>query len=385
MGQLDQTNWVAFAGVGLTAPDGSVIPSDAVPRSWHGDSNINYHDPALMTLEFDGVKWDKSPEREMPWFLLIHSDGTFQGQPCWHWRQDLSTYNWGEVWAGQLVRIKNVDKEVTQLGVPLMRIGNAEDDLYYEIRDSGERVLREGVLAKKEDISPPDRGIGFAWCYADFEPFVLQKGQAYRVVIKTPKTTFKGGRIATDVGGCLRYRGEVYTNLYPEYALTSYDGTDSMFTLSLNGGKTWTMHPCRDMSFGLKLKETLSGSVTSAAKDAEQVSGPGARWKSIAFQGETCRLADFRNGLQRKRFTFKDDTPGGTSVDIFVSSSADNKAWSDFVPVKEGARSGQSYVLPAERQKRYMRWRLALKTNDAKVSPKLTQVEAVAVLRKERN
>ena len=63
---------------------------------------------------------------------------------------------------------------------------------------------------------------------------------------------------------------------------------------------------------------------------------------------------------------------------MFVSSSNDGKAWSGFAPVKEGARSGKPYVLPPAHGQRYMKWRLVLKTRDARVSPKLALVSMEA-------
>ncbi len=189
------------------------------------------------------------------------------------------------------------------------------------------------------------------------------------MVIKAPGTTGKGGgSVATGRGGFFVHgaRAKAFRNnlLWPSYSSLACGGADATFTLSYDGGKTWRKVLNKDLPFKFKLKETSVGAVTSAARDAEQVAGAGARWARIEFDGET---------------------PKGTGADILVSSSDDKATWSDFVPIKEGARSGQCYVLPAEHQKRYMRWRLALETNDAKVSPKLTQVEAVAVLRKERN
>ena len=349
-GKVDKQNYVDFEGV-----SGAVI----VPRTYHGDPNMNYHDQNLMARHSDGKTWSNA-YRRTPYFVVWYSDKSAEGQILVHQRDDLRE----NLAVGQLLRIENADKEVTQLGLMIRKQGKCRDDLHYEIRDLKEKALRKGVF-KKDDIPT-----AFSrWSYVDFEPLILKRAETYRIVIKTPGNTRKGGgSIATDPGGFFvrGARAKAFMNnlLWPSYSSLTYGGADATFTLSYDGGKTWRKVLNKDLPFKFKLKETSVGAVTSAARDAEQVAGAGARWARIEFDGET---------------------PKGTGADILVSSSDDKATWSDFVPIKEGARSGQCYVLPAEHQKRYMRWRLALETNDAKVSPKLTQVEAVAVLRKERN
>jgi hypothetical protein len=345
-GKIDSGNNVRIAGVGIYEPDGTILSNSIVPRNDVGDTNINGSDPAIMALSFDGEKWSEN-SRRVPIFLLVYSDGSSGGQPCAHWRTDL----WGERYIGELVRIVGADKEVTRIAVPLRKSRNPRDDLQYDIRDSGNTILRQGVLARKEEIRK-DR---FVWFSANIgKSLVLKKGCIYRIVIKTPKTTRDSGMISTDAAG---YACEPRERVFPAYSSATYDGINSMCTFSSDGGKTWREHPSRDISFKLKLKETQSGRITSVCKDAEQVAGKGARWMSIHFDG--C-------------------LPKDTTVSVLVSSSKNLVRWSDFVAIKEVAESGESYPLPAANQKRYLRWRLLLQTRDVKISPTIDQVVAKA-------
>lgn len=336
-GKIDKDNLIHFEGVN---PQQS-----AVARSYHGDSNVNFHDPALKTLQFDGKKWSNPAEKQIPLFILVYSDGTAEGNCGAHWRMDLA----GKYCAAQVLRVENADKEVTQLGMPLRGGGNLQDDLHYEIEDPNGEVLRRGILARREELSG-----GFVWYYNDFEPLLLKKEQVYRIVVKTPDNVRGQAAIATDPGGM---QVGALKRDDPLYAAVTYGGADSMAMRSYDGGKTWHKHPSQDLAFKFKLKETDSGSITSRPTDSEPVSGAGAKWDALKLEGKI---------------------PEGTGIDIFVSSSEDNAAWSDFVTVQKGAESGRSYTLPAEHQKRYMKWRAVLKTNDVTISPKVTRVVAAA-------
>ncbi|MFH1259751.1 MAG: LamG-like jellyroll fold domain-containing protein [Elusimicrobiota bacterium] len=100
----------------------------------------------------------------------------------------------------------------------------------------------------------------------------------------------------------------------------------------------------------------LTGRLVSVTEDAEFSGLTGDVWKQITVDALM---------------------PAGTSIDLHVRTSFDNdiaNSQTAWTLIQANAGSGITYNLPLKERKRYLQWKLELKTNDASLTPEIQNI-----------
>ncbi len=333
------------------------------------DKNVNIIDSNMREELYSNENgWQASPNSILTW-LLDFSDGTYYGNPLNHGYASLS--NKADVYFREYFEIdlqnKTVEKVSSMLGVtPEHWTGGASEenwarlgDIEYEIKNASGAVLRNGVLATKNQIRDQYENLTyyagdrrFAWYETNLSsPLTLEKDKGYYLELFSPNTTPEP-RYTCDAPNIRPWINPAYPNAGPSFlSLTTYDGSSSYFERwDANSGAIWKQDGYqRDVSLKFKLVDVYNGKITSISKDAESIGSAGDVWKQIKYEGSV---------------------PSGTSVDIAVNSPS----YGGFVTVENNAVSGTTYDLPSCAQERYASWRLVLHTSDSSITPEIDNV-----------
>ena len=207
-------------GLRHTAPDNNIIPYD------------NSLDPARAVLQNSGAGWEIRDDKN-PVFMIGYTDSTYEGTP--YYLINNSIVN-GTEWASQEHQVEET-LVVKTIGFYVNKATavTPADDLYYEIRDASETVLRSGILVTKEDITQ-----NYTWHDVSLSsPLQLDAGSNYRFVVNSPLSN------TTDH---YKIRRTYANNDAISIGLT-YLGNTSKFSASSNSGSTWIATEYRDLVF----------------------------------------------------------------------------------------------------------------------------------------
>lgn len=154
-----------YAGIVAT------IKSSIVPLNQVTDSNQEF-------IYYNGSTW--STQTKSPVYILVFDDTSIEGQPY------NTYYNLAIYGSRYIAQTHTMDENVTvdQFGVYVKKSSTniPDDDLYYEIRDNLNSILRNGTLVAKDTITS-----SVAWYdVALSSPIQLNNNDKYRFVLNSP-------------------------------------------------------------------------------------------------------------------------------------------------------------------------------------------------------
>lgn len=193
------------------------------------DPDIYADDTMISSLRYDGQKW--VDQKRWPIFILTYSDGTKEGQP----------YTLAAPWTikdkimvGQTI-IPSSDYEIAKISFVVGKKGNVTEPLLYEIRDSENKILREGLFAQSDDVRDFK-----TWIEVTLDsPVLMNAGKLYRVVIYS--------NIPDSLDKIYRLYGHEFNS---EDEL-GYGGTRHRLTISHDFGENWSAWNDADAIFKL--------------------------------------------------------------------------------------------------------------------------------------
>jgi hypothetical protein len=194
------------------------------------DPDIVWNDTRMNTLFYSGQIWQE--QNKWPIFIIKYSDGRSEGQPY-----SLSA-QWvvcGSTHVGQTI-IPASNYTIAKMAFVVGLTGQPNDKLYYQVRDSSNNVLANGLFAKADQLTAQR-----TWIEVTLpSPVKLTAGQLYRFVLLSP---------GTDLGNAYYLFGHEFT--YDQDYGIGYGALQHQLTSSLDGGANWGDNPDADAIFRL--------------------------------------------------------------------------------------------------------------------------------------
>lgn len=147
------------------------------------DPDITWSDTQMNILLYNGGSWHA--QNRWPIFVVEYSDGKSEGQP---YSISAQWVVYGSTFVGQTL-VPASDYKVGKIAFDVsLGGGQPQDKLYYEIRDSEESVLADGVFAQSSQLTASQ-----SWVEAELSsPVTLRAGELYRIVLLSPQTDLAG-------------------------------------------------------------------------------------------------------------------------------------------------------------------------------------------------
>jgi hypothetical protein len=199
------------------------------------DPDIFWTDNRMNTIFYDGQSWQE--QDKWPIFVVGYSDGRSEGQP---YSLSAPWVVFGSTYAGQTI-IPASNYTIEKMAFVVGLRGQPKDNLYYEVIDSSNNVLENGLFTEASQLPAPQSLQPRAWIEATLPtPVALTAGQLYRFILFSPKT---------DLQDCYLLFGHEYT-YNRDYGI-GYGGLQHQLTSSLDGGANWGDNPDADAIFKL--------------------------------------------------------------------------------------------------------------------------------------
>ncbi len=194
------------------------------------DPDIVWNDTRMNTLIYDGQGWQEKDK--WPIFVVQYDDGRSEGQP---YSLSAQWVVWGSTTVGQTI-VPASNYTIAKIAFVVGLTGQPKDNLYYEVRDSNNTVLANGLFAEASQLTAQR-----TWIEVTLPSAVsLQMGQVYRFVLLSN---------GTDLGNAYYLFGHEYT--YDQDYVAGYGGLQHQLTLSLNNGENWADNQDADAIFRL--------------------------------------------------------------------------------------------------------------------------------------
>ena len=249
-GTIDGSNYVRVAY--------SVGGSDSYQPLNKSNSNINFYDSTgtIRTSTNSGSSW-ALVSNSIGIYLFNFDDATYEGIPH-DASADTTESISGANWKSQKISVSG-NQTIRAIGFVVGEVGPPNGDLLYEIRDSGETVLRSGTLISASDFSEDWYDVTLSSALS------LTGGSTYRFVLKSPDTS----------SGFYRVEKATTTDSAP-YNAETYGGTASCYSESSNSGTDWTDETNGDIRIrlsdtGTYSSESLINSRIKAKKEDEKL------------------------------------------------------------------------------------------------------------------
>ena len=218
----------------------------------------NVGDPNARTLFKTTAAGAWQVQNFQPIYELDFPDSTYEGNP---YVSNTETAIFGNNWRGEKFTVTGSDKNPKSISFYLRRNASPPNNLIVELRDNANQSLYSGVIAT------PSTPTTFAYVTHTFtSPITLTSGQTYRIILRTT-----GGNNNNS------YRISVInaTNASNFNSIT-YDGTNSVYSTSGNGGGSWTDNSQSDIgSFYFTIQTpnsyASSGDFTSQVRDVGSI------------------------------------------------------------------------------------------------------------------
>jgi hypothetical protein len=174
-----------------------------------------------------------------PLFVLRYSDVTYESMPYDTATAHTTIYgvNWfSEKWT------QSGAKTITGVNIPLLKTGTPADSLYVVLRNETDSQDVATITISQADITTT-----LQWYEKYFSsPVSLINGKTYRLVLKSPSSIssacFTCRSLSTGQSGSL-----------------TYDGTNSVYSVSANSGSSWTDTTTQDLIYIILNDSTLGG------------------------------------------------------------------------------------------------------------------------------
>ena len=195
------------------------------------DPDIVWNDARMNTLSYAGQGWQE--QNKWPIFVIGYSDGRLEGQP---YSLIAQWVVWGSTYVGQTI-IPASDYKIGKIAfdVSLNSGGSIpQDKLYYQIRDSSNAILAQGVFAESGQLAASQTWIETSLV----APITLKAGQLYRIILLSPQTTLDKAYY-------------LFGHEFSYDPTIGYGGLQHQLTSSLDGAVSWGDNPDADAVFRL--------------------------------------------------------------------------------------------------------------------------------------
>ncbi len=191
------------------------------------DPDIIWNDTRMNIISYDGNTWRE--QNKWPIFIVEYSNGTSEGQP---YSLAAPWVVWGSTYVGQAL-IPASDYNLSKIAFDIsLKSAAPQDKLYYQVRNSSNAILAEGVFAEQAQLT-----VSQTWIEATLPtPVTLKAGQIYRIFVLSPQTDLNNAYF-------------LYGHEFSYNSSIGYGGLQHRLTSSLDGGATWGENPDADAIF----------------------------------------------------------------------------------------------------------------------------------------
>lgn len=230
-GTIGASNYIALRRLGANM--NNFRPNEKTVDSW---LNTIYYTTSATVQNRD------------PLFVLRYSDSTYEAMPY-----DTATAHniYGVYWFSEKWT-QSGNQVIKGINIPLIKTGTPPDSLYVVLRNETDSQDVATITVPQGDITTP-----LQWYERYFgSPVQLVNGKTYRLILKSPSSTslnyFTCRSLSTGQSGAL-----------------TYDGTNSVYSASINSGSIWTDTTARDLTYIILLQNSgTSGWIPNAPWDA---------------------------------------------------------------------------------------------------------------------
>lgn len=181
------------------------------------DPDIPWTDNSINVLAYDGQGWHA--QNKWPIFVVKYSDGTMQGQP---YSIAAPWVVYGSTFVGQTI-IPASEYKVGRIAFDVsLKSGTPQGNLNYQIRDSNNTVLAEGIFAEPGQLTTSQKWIEVTLT----TPVTLKAGTLYRVIVLSPSSNLENGYY-------------LYGHEFSYNNTIGYGGLQHKLTSSLDSGAHW--------------------------------------------------------------------------------------------------------------------------------------------------
>ncbi|MGP3667452.1 MAG: hypothetical protein ACKD6N_06485 [Candidatus Bathyarchaeota archaeon] len=188
------------------------------------DPDILWSDSKMNILFYDGQNWRE--QNKWPIFAIEYTDGKIEGQP---YSLIAPWVVWGSTYVGQMITPASNYTVGKIAFVVSLKSGLSQDNLYYQIRNSTNHILVEGVFIEKNQLTSKQQ-----WVEVTLPtPVTLKAGQLYRIILLSPQSNLENAYY-------------LYGHEFSYNHRIGYGGLQHQITSSHNGGNTWAENPDAD-------------------------------------------------------------------------------------------------------------------------------------------
>jgi hypothetical protein len=213
-GTINGTNYIALRRLGTN--QNNFRPKENAIDSW------------LNTISGTTI------QNRDPIFILIYNDtDSYEAMPY----DNIASHNiYGTNWYSEKWT-QNGSNTIVGVNLPLIKTGTPPDNLYIILRNETDSQDVATITVPQSDITTT-----LQWYERYFNSTVsLVSGKSYRLILKSPSSTssnyFTARSLTTSQAGAL-----------------TYDGTNSYYSFSSNGGSSWTDTFTQDLTYILLLQ-----------------------------------------------------------------------------------------------------------------------------------
>lgn len=313
----------------------SAPPNLLYPKTNVADNNSN----TLFTT--NGTFTAGSIQNSQPIYELDFSDSTYEGNP---FESNTEIQIFSNNWRAEKFTVTGGDKTPQSVSFYLRRNSSPPNNLTIELRNDLNQSLYSGVIAT------PSTPTTFAYVTHTFtSPITLTSGQTYRIILRTTAGTSTNS---------YRIRVLNATNTANFHSIT-YNGTNSVYSTSGNGGSSWTDNNQNDIG-GFYFTIATGGGYAPAGDFTSHASG------SFDAGG----IAAFNNLI------FGANIPGTTTLRLQIAINSDNSTWvyvgPDGTPSTYYVTSGSIPINLING--RYIRYKAYFTTTNSTQTPTLNDV-----------
>jgi hypothetical protein len=199
------------------------------------DPDIVWTDNRMNTMFYDGQSWQE--QDKWPIFVVGYSDGRSEGQP---YSLSAPWVIFGTTYVGQTI-IPASNYTISKMAFVVGLRGQPKDNLYYEVIDSSNNLVENGLFTEASQLPPPQSLQPRKWVEATLPtPVALTAGHLYRFILFSPQT---------DLQDCYLLFGHEYP--YDKDYGIGYGALQHQLTSSLDGGANWGDDKGADVIFKL--------------------------------------------------------------------------------------------------------------------------------------
>lgn len=193
------------------------------------DPDIIWNDSQMNILSFDVQGWHQ--QNRWPIFILRYSDGTMEGQP---YSLVAPWVVYGSTFVGQTIMPAS-EYRVGKIALDIsLTSGTPQGNLSYQIRNSNNAILTEGVFAEPDQLTASQK-----WIEVTLPtPVTLKAGTLYRIIVLSPSSNLENAYY-------------LYGHEFSYNNTIGYGGLQQQLTSSLDSGGHWGENPDADGIFKL--------------------------------------------------------------------------------------------------------------------------------------